>query len=716
MIDDAQLARHLLDQGLIGREELRRGRQLQLKEGGTLYDALMAHRIVSESPLLQIVGRALNLPLAHLEGRNIDPQVLGLMSESLARSARVIPIDVTSHHDGGQLLLAMEDPLDLLAMDDVASQVSLNIQPALAGPNELDAALDRYYAIGGAQENVSDFFLQGGRGADPFASQNGERGDSNEPLDDLFSSFHDAPAPAPAPVNPLANANARSGDDSWAAFFDDAQSKQVPTQESAVVSQQMRDRPHSDALDLPEMDDSVDGLYADDPISLLDERVPPRPSNPLVDLDAWDMDLGEEDALHEDAAPSVPDALDGQQEESESDELFDQLLQSMEEQDPQQPFAPSSTYLAGPMRSLSHEMSAPSNVPSRISKATTRPAEPEVNTSEESEIIELNDVLEEPAPADESPSNRTHMGSIQSMFNEPQPTAAVTDDEIALLLLDEGDQEDEGEERSIASSDDAPTVDGATRDQERLLEPPPSSSSTIGRLKLKRIAVPRAQGVIQEVNARADAPKNEATSPGLLADSLFDDEDLLGDLEHAFGSRSSADVDPKPDEPPPQSLAALDPPTREISMVDIEIIHEMSAELDPGPSLDENTAAAQGVMRAKLDSLADMSRHESRAPQKSFARDHQETTNNQSITKEYLRLMRMERAEALAEASSGARDRAENMARIPEELSANALVRALVVLCADRGPRGSGRAHQARRPLQKVIASVSTRRCAWLPA
>lgn len=259
MIDDAQLARRLLDLDLVERNRLKEGRQLQLTHGTTLYDALIRHRIVEERAVVKLVAGILNIPCVHLSEQRIDPKIVKLLPPALARQKRALPLELKREKGGEQLLLAMEDPLDIMAMDEISSHISINIQPVLVGPLDMNDGLARAYdgkaPAGGAGGGLGDEFSLG--------------------LDDgvNFGALAD-------------ENNGMLNEDSWGSFFDDAHSQEVPVDESSTISKDMRDRPSTIHLD----DWDIDEVMEDDPISLLDEPSMAQKSGPVDDLDDWDID------------------------------------------------------------------------------------------------------------------------------------------------------------------------------------------------------------------------------------------------------------------------------------------------------------------------------------------------------------------------------------------------------------------------------------------
>lgn len=148
MIDDAQLISHLTDAGFATQSQLDRGLQLASTEDSTLYDALLRHKLVGEQHVIQVASGILNVPALHLASTPPRQEMVKYLPRVLAESCQVLPVELIDDDSSGNktLLLAMTDPIDVIAMDEVASHTGLNIRPVLVGPTDLQAALQRLYA------------------------------------------------------------------------------------------------------------------------------------------------------------------------------------------------------------------------------------------------------------------------------------------------------------------------------------------------------------------------------------------------------------------------------------------------------------------------------------------------------------------------------------------------------------------------------------------
>lgn len=419
MIDDAQLARRLLDLDLVERNRLKEGRQLQLTHGTTLYDALLRHRIVDERALVRLVAENLNIPSVVFAERGVDRALASMLPEEIAQRCRALPVQQTELDGTPQLMVAMEDPLDIMAMDEIASHLGRDIQPVLVGPFDLNAAIDLAY--GEEKPTGIDF--------GKYAS----------------------PSPPEAFV-----------EDSWGAFFDDADSEEVPDEESAVISQEMRDRPSTMHLDDWDIEEVLDER---DPVDMLNESNIAQPESGLLDLGEWEL---EEDEPQESAHAPPPPPIPAQEGALTFDSLLDEGAMPAD-----------GTYVANPSQSLT-------------------------NLDDESSFLELDDEaisLEDPMTIKDAPS----LGSEESENLFELAIAEIMGGKDEVPKPESVPAQKESELADLLAAKPAKTVKKTPEKKE---------TNTLGKLKLKRIAVSRKSGAIIEKQSHIQEPgEPKATQP-----------------------------------------------------------------------------------------------------------------------------------------------------------------------------------------------------------
>ncbi|QED28832.1 hypothetical protein FRD01_16615 [Microvenator marinus] len=256
MIDDSELAQGILEAGLVDRDVLMEVAHHRSSERN-LYYTLLDRQVVEERDLVRLAGKILNVPTVRLERISIEPEVLDMVPASMANRNRVIPLSIEKEGGEKRLVLGMIDPIDVLAMDEVSTHTGIDIRPVLVGPTELEAALIKVYTrrrSADAEIPIPEM---------PVAEINAV--DPNDPFSDIGELALEA----------IDNAG-------WEEFFDSA--AEVSVEDSAVISQDMRDRPASGVFEVGE--DDEDGIPSIDMI----EMVPATSQGKEDPLDEWEVD------------------------------------------------------------------------------------------------------------------------------------------------------------------------------------------------------------------------------------------------------------------------------------------------------------------------------------------------------------------------------------------------------------------------------------------
>jgi type IV pilus assembly protein PilB len=131
----------LVAEGLIVPEDLRRAVSEQKGTSEKLGSVLVRLNILNEDQLIGFLSRQYGIPSITLSQLDIDPEVLRLVPSQLAKRYEVIPIKRT----GNALTLAMSDPTNVFALDDVAFLTNLQVLPVIASQGAIRKAIDRTY-------------------------------------------------------------------------------------------------------------------------------------------------------------------------------------------------------------------------------------------------------------------------------------------------------------------------------------------------------------------------------------------------------------------------------------------------------------------------------------------------------------------------------------------------------------------------------------------
>lgn len=143
----------LLEVGMITQEQLDAAIEFQKKSGEKLGNAITKLGYASEDDIIQVLEFQLGIPHVKLEKYNIEKLACSSIPESIARRYGLIPIKI----DKGILTIAMSDPLNVFAIDDVRIYSGLEVQPVIANSAAVTKAIDKYYGADKAMKAVEEF-------------------------------------------------------------------------------------------------------------------------------------------------------------------------------------------------------------------------------------------------------------------------------------------------------------------------------------------------------------------------------------------------------------------------------------------------------------------------------------------------------------------------------------------------------------------------------
>jgi type IV pilus assembly protein PilB len=133
----------LIAEGLLTSEQLDAALEEQRRHGGRIGAILKSLGFVTEEGIIKTLGRQTGIPHQVLSTVIIDPDVIKLVPELLARRHQAIPL----YKKGAALTLAMVDPLNVVALDDIGRATGLEIQPVVATEQDVMRAIERQYGM-----------------------------------------------------------------------------------------------------------------------------------------------------------------------------------------------------------------------------------------------------------------------------------------------------------------------------------------------------------------------------------------------------------------------------------------------------------------------------------------------------------------------------------------------------------------------------------------
>ncbi len=145
-----QLGEILVDQGLITENQLTEGLHRQTETGAALGKALEDLEFVTEQQVLHALSLQAGMELVDLESIDIPDEVIALVPYSTAEVYRIVPISF----DGESIVVAMADPQNVRALDDIRFLLGYNVKGAVSNEEDVSKALEKYYA--GESESIED--------------------------------------------------------------------------------------------------------------------------------------------------------------------------------------------------------------------------------------------------------------------------------------------------------------------------------------------------------------------------------------------------------------------------------------------------------------------------------------------------------------------------------------------------------------------------------
>src|SRR5271155_3113544 len=150
MANNNRLGELLVREKLISLTQLRRAQEEQQRSGQNLGYTLAKLGFVSDDEITSFLSQQYRVPTIDLEEYEIDAEILKLVAKEQCEKHRVVPVSRT----GNSLIVAMADPTNLHAIDDLKFLTSYNIEPVIASETAILATIEKYYNAGPSYDEV----------------------------------------------------------------------------------------------------------------------------------------------------------------------------------------------------------------------------------------------------------------------------------------------------------------------------------------------------------------------------------------------------------------------------------------------------------------------------------------------------------------------------------------------------------------------------------
>ncbi|MCS7065249.1 MAG: ATPase, T2SS/T4P/T4SS family [Fimbriimonadales bacterium] len=135
------MGEYLIEKGLITREQLEDALRIQQTTGKDLAQILVDQAVVSERDAYEAKAYEMGMPFVDLDRTTPDPSAVNVVKEHIAKRYNVMPV----RKEGNILYLAMADPNNVMAIDDVRVNSRCVVRPVLAAPGAIEDAIRRAY-------------------------------------------------------------------------------------------------------------------------------------------------------------------------------------------------------------------------------------------------------------------------------------------------------------------------------------------------------------------------------------------------------------------------------------------------------------------------------------------------------------------------------------------------------------------------------------------
>jgi len=155
-----RLGELLVRSQLITDDQLAQAIEDQKKQGGRLGSCLIKLGFIKDDELASFLSKQYGVPSINLEEFDIDPAILRLIPPDVAQKYQVIPVN----RAGATLIIAMSDPSNIFAIDDIKFMTGYNIEVVVAPDVAIKAAIDQYYdqsaTLADVMEDLDDIDLE----------------------------------------------------------------------------------------------------------------------------------------------------------------------------------------------------------------------------------------------------------------------------------------------------------------------------------------------------------------------------------------------------------------------------------------------------------------------------------------------------------------------------------------------------------------------------
>lgn len=152
----AKLGQLLINNSIITEEQLNNALELQKKEGGRIGSNLIKLGYLTEDALVEFLSNQYGVPSVVLSGQDIDTSIIKFIPYEVANKYHIFPIS----KNGATLKLAMTDPSNVFALDDVKFMTGYDVEPVVASESSIKEAISKHYEQSDLKDAINGIDLE----------------------------------------------------------------------------------------------------------------------------------------------------------------------------------------------------------------------------------------------------------------------------------------------------------------------------------------------------------------------------------------------------------------------------------------------------------------------------------------------------------------------------------------------------------------------------
>jgi type IV pilus assembly protein PilB len=136
-----KLGELLVYSGKISQKQLRQALETQKQSGKKLGEIIIDYGWASENEVMDVLEDQMGIESFNIKEETIEPEIPRLITENLARRYTALPVKIVDN----RLKVAMYDPLNIFAIEDIEIATGLKIEPVLSNKKDITGAIDQYF-------------------------------------------------------------------------------------------------------------------------------------------------------------------------------------------------------------------------------------------------------------------------------------------------------------------------------------------------------------------------------------------------------------------------------------------------------------------------------------------------------------------------------------------------------------------------------------------